>query len=416
MSKKEFSLFSPSTWFNRGLQAPDLSTGDLSTKKHKNAGLGGKLSQATEFESKLEIAEFNSNVELAEHLTSPDRRPLNYHYKQALKDAHLSTQVSTRKNKILSEPFGLYNEAGKLDEKATRLLKKPWFDKFIKYAIDAKLWGFSVIELEGLTSTGHISGVKMIPRNNVDQVNGVIHLRSESWEGNGYPFREGPLVKNLIEISEGPRDLGILLNCVKWVIYKNYSVSDWSRHSEKFGMPAIALKTDTTDKNNLDKKEAFLSSFGANAYTILDLDDELSLIEAAKNDPFNIYDKMIDRADAQISKQILGQTGTTEEKAFVGSAEVHERVLEDYTLADIRSLVYDINYKLIPRLILKGYPLKGLYFDYEINRKEEKAPKSTTPKKREPEEEDEDEKKLSLSPDLERLLRTSLYYQDPHKH
>jgi len=408
---KKFNLLRPSTWFdNQALAAP---TGEDVTKKRQKGGTAGKLKQVTEYESKLEIQNFVDNVRLAEDLTAPDRRPLNYHYKEFMKDAHLASLVNTRINKVLAEPFGLYDDNGKLNEEATSLLKRPWFDRFVKYALEARFYGFSIIELPQIAPGREVENVFLIPRDNVDQVAGTIHIHSTNWEDNGIPFREGPLVKDLIEISGGPRDLGLLMICGKWVIYKGYSVSDWSRHSEKFGMPSIAIKTDTSDTKNIDAKEAFLRDFGANAYAILDLTDEIQLIEAAKNDPYKIYDSLIERADAQLSKIVLGQTGTTDEKAFVGSAEVHERTLDDYILADLRSLVYDINYKVIPRLLLRGYPIKGLSFDYKVNREEERDPGAM---KKSAGLEDEGEKKLYLSPGIRQILNISSLYQDPHHH
>jgi len=55
-----------------------------------------------------------------------------------------------------------------------------------------------------------------------------------------------------------------------------------------------------------------------------------------------------------------GQTGTSDEKAFVGSAEVHERILDDWHHSRLRRYANIINYKLIPFLVYHGYPLEGL--------------------------------------------------------
>lgn len=401
--KTPFSIWNPSTWSLNSPRPEDLG------KARKDGGVSGKLKSSTEYESALEIGTFESNIRLAEDLITPDRRSLNYHYKEFLKDGHLLSLVNTRLNKILSEPFGLYSDSGKLDKKATDLLRRPWFDRFVKLVLDAEFWGFSLIEIPTIGPGGEIEDVFLIPRDNVDQVNGKIYKRSENWYGVGMDFRSGPLVKNLMEVSQGKRYLGLLLQAGKYVIYKKYALSDWSRHSEKFGMPAVVLKTDTTDKARLDKKQAFLENFGSNSWTIVDDGDEIELLETQKTDPYKIYKEAIDAQNNELSKVILGQTGTSDEKAFVGSAEVHERILDDYTLTDLRRIIWEVNYKLIPRLILQGYTqLKGLSFDYEQNRKEEDETKSAgidpkNPKSPKPEEDDE-KKKLSLSPGMERAL------------
>ena len=68
----------------------------------------------------------------------------------------------------------------------------------------------------------------------------------------------------------------------------------------------------------------------------------------------------------ETSKAVSWQTGTSDEKAFVGGAEVHERVLNDYVEARKRSQGYHINEELFPFLIENGYPLEGKEFRYYI--------------------------------------------------
>ncbi|MCD7838844.1 MAG: hypothetical protein LUG65_08030, partial [Clostridiales bacterium] len=58
--------------------------------------------------------------------------------------------------------------------------------------------------------------------------------------------------------------------------------------------------------------------------------------------------------------------------AWAGTAEVHERVLTEFTKARMKRIQALINYKLFPFLILKGYPLKGYEFRfYELKYKKE---------------------------------------------
>jgi Protein of unknown function (DUF935). len=59
-----------------------------------------------------------------------------------------------------------------------------------------------------------------------------------------------------------------------------------------------------------------------------DTDDLIELVESNRSDAYNVFDMMIQRCNSEISKLILGQTGTLDEKAYVGSAEVQERVLK----------------------------------------------------------------------------------------
>ena len=63
---------------------------------------------------------------------------------------------------------------------------------------------------------------------------------------------------------------------------------------------------------------------------------------------------MIQRCNSEISKLILGQTGTLDEKAYVGSAEVQERVLKNVAYNDEFFIEGVLNYQLVPMMIRLG--------------------------------------------------------------
>ena len=56
--------------------------------------------------------------------------------------------------------------------------------------------------------------------------------------------------------------------------------------------------------------------------------------------------------------------GTSDVKAWAGSAEVHERVLTEFTKSRMKRIQNDINYKLIPFLTAHGYPLNDCEFGF----------------------------------------------------
>jgi hypothetical protein len=72
-----------------------------------------------------------------------------------------------------------------------------------------------------------------------------------------------------------------------------------------------------------------------------------------------VFDKMIERCNSEIAKLILNQTGTTDEKSFVGSAEVHERTLGKVGL-QLKQFINAVNNnQLIPMLNALGFGLDG---------------------------------------------------------
>ena len=358
--------------FSKGI-IPPLKKLFLGPESAPKRSVQSKLKKTVKWETDLQISLFDTNRKLASDPQYPDRRFLLGMYDDFVRDGHLASLIATRKNKALAEGFALFNEAGDIDEKKTELFQKPWFEKFLSYSLDSIFYGHSLIELMNFEK-GEFTDCGLIPRDHVRPEYGQIRIDSGSDDPH-IKYRKGGFPKLLIEIMKDDRDLGILLNAAKYVIYKRYSQTDWSRNSEKFGMPTIVLRTDETDDDELDKKEEFLANFGSNQWGLFNKQDEVELLEGQQRDPHKIYSEMLNFCNNELSKVILGQTGTTEEKAFVGSAEVHERVLEDYLTADLRKLAFDINFKLFPVLDLWGYPVKGLKFDFLVNRAEEEDDK-----------------------------------------
>jgi phage gp29-like protein len=154
----------------------------------------------------------------------------------------------------------------------------------------------------------------------------------------------------------GKNDFGCLLECAYNVLYKYYARADWSRANEKVGTPALTIIADTNNADELDDLEIKASNFGNDGFFVGQKGDEVTLLER-KNDKFHeTFKDTIAYCDEQNSKIINGQTGTTDEKAFVGAANVHERVMEDYTIARLQNVVDECRDNVLPYLIKKGFP------------------------------------------------------------
>jgi len=68
-------------------------------------------------------------------------------------------------------------------------------------------------------------------------------------------------------------------------------------------------------------------------------------------DAYNTFDKLIERANLEMSKRIVGATGTSDEKSYTGAANVHADILETKHKLDKFFIKVIINNHLIPRLV-----------------------------------------------------------------
>jgi hypothetical protein len=345
-------------------------------KPEKKKRLSKKIARNYFYRIALDLDNLKAALDMAKYPDYPNREQLYIIYELCSKDSHLASQMRTAIHAVLKSDFYLSKDEKKPDDKATEFIRTQWFNDFIAHALMAEFWGHSLIEFGQLVD-GEFRDVTLFPRLNVIPEFGMVIPMPGAVKGLDY--REYATQFALIEVGD-PFDLGILELAAKEVIVKNYSRSDWSQSSEKFGMPRLVIRTDTQDDKEISEMEAQAANFGTNGYVILNKEDECELQSDPSTDRFKIYQENIALCDAQISKLINGQTGTSDEKSFVGSAEVHERILDDYTDARLRRMQFLVNDRLIPFLVEWGYPLKGFRFQYtDLLKKDPPTPKPTDP-------------------------------------
>lgn len=310
-----------------------------------------------------EIGDIKAGVTMATHTDRPDRSKLLAIYDYIMQDAHLNSQVMIAVNKVISEPFSLYRGETP-DKEATRLLQGAWFEQLVGWIIETEFYGFSLVEFDPDPAAKKIDTL-LIWRTCV-QPDQKLLLLDGSIHGATIPYGDIAQELNLVQFGR-PNDLGALQKAAYNVLWKYYARSDWSRASEKFGMPVLHIKANTNVESELDRIEQKAASFGTDGYIVTQAGDEVEIKERSGQDIHKIYLENIRYCDEQISKLVNGQTATSDEKAWTGSANVQERVLEDISYARMRRVKYAVNNQVIPFLVAKGFTfLNGLEFDYLV--------------------------------------------------
>lgn len=313
------------------------------------------------YRSRQDLATYKYAVMSAENMQNPQRYPLYQIYINVVNDAHLTAAMQQRKNLTLCKDFRVCSASGEVDEAKTALIKKRWFNDFISYSLDSLFWGHSLIMFDTLVKD-EFSQVELIPR---QYVKPELHIVVKMWAdltGNDYL---APEYKDWTIGVGGARDLGLLLKAAPLVLWKNSALGAWAEYQDNFGSPMRYAQTNVRDNNTRQNAENMMRNWGVNPWAVFDTNDVVKLVETTKQDAHKVFDEMIGRVNAEISKLILGQTSTMDEKAFTGSAEVHERVTEAYAENDEHFICGVLNYQLVPLLIKHGLLSDGDYFEVE---------------------------------------------------
>jgi len=303
------------------------------------------------YRTRQDIATWRSATLAAESITHPNRTQLYRLYKDVDLDAHLTAVIETRKNSIMGADFVVVDKDGVEDEEKTALINKKWFRSFTSHALDSIYWGYSLIQFGDLEKD-EFQDAELVPRQYVKQ---ELELIVDNLaENTGTPYTEEPYTDWVIGVGE-KRDLGLFLKAAPHVLWKKGAMGSSADYLELYGTPIRVLKTNVRDNTTRTNGESMMKEMGSNAWAVIDKNDEIELLNGqASGGNEEMFDTPIKRANSELSKLILGQTGTTDEKSFSGSANVHERVLEQVIESDT-SFIEDVySDKLVPLLNVHG--------------------------------------------------------------
>ncbi len=329
---------------------------DVSVNMPKTADIRKRITTTTQlYRGFTNIETYKIAVTRAESLTAPQRSELYKVYKNIELDAHLTAAVNQRKNLTLSKDFDVKLN-GEENEELEYIIKQKWFRDFIDYSLDAIYYGHSLIQFDSVVDNAFKS-VELVPR---EYVKPEFHIVTNTYADlSGTDYLEAPYNNWCIGVGK-PRDLGLYMKAAPLVIWKKNALGAWSEFVEIFGSPIRIGKTDVRDEVTRDNMESMLKNMGVASYGVFDTGDLIELVESNRSDAFQVFDMMIQRCNSEISKLILGQTGTLDEKAYVGSAEVQERVLKNVAYNDEFFIEGVLNYQLVPMMTRLGIFPEGV--------------------------------------------------------
>jgi len=285
------------------------------------------------------------------NLPDPDKllKSNNYNfdfYRDLLTDPHLSAAIRQRKSQVMQMGWEIENiEDDNLKNELLGWISKLNLNKIYDDILDAILFGFSVNEIIWELKENKFIPVDLIEKPQewfLFDKNNILKIRNKKFgyyefaEGENLPDYKFILVQNNPDYQNpyGER----LLSKVYWpIIFKRASFEKWHNYSEKFGIPFLLgyytdLMTEQERIELLDKIEEAIE----NNIALIKQGTVLEFKESMKYQAGDVFQKMIELQNKEISKAVLGETLTieVERSGSYKAAEIHQEMLEYLGLSD----------------------------------------------------------------------------------
>lgn len=280
------------------------------------------------------------------------------------KDLHYAAVLGTRKRQVsqLDMTVEAPRGADASNDPATRLVQEDLIDTGV---IDAALFdmldavgkGFSLTETIWKLS-GNKWGIDRLehvePRFvRFDRITRRIPLLIGD---NGLPQPLAPykFVYMEIKAKSGIPIRGGVARQVAWMwMFKNYTLKDWVQFIEVFGMPIrVGKYAPGTPQGDIDALLRAVISLASDAGCAIPSNMQIEFTEAMKaGGGTDVFEKLARYVDEQMSKIVLGQTGTTDTAPSglgnTSSKNTHNDVRGDIERADAAALMAAINTQIV---------------------------------------------------------------------
>lgn len=280
------------------------------------------------------------------------------------KDLHYLSVLNTRKRQVAQLPIEVDAADDSAQAKDDAQLVRDWLDRDMIEAelfdiLDAVGKGFSATEL-------------------------IWNLKPGSWLPDAVKWRDPRYFefdrvtqeRLLLREIDGPQELpaakfivhfhpsksglpirGGLARAAAWgYCFKNFAIRDWVTFLETYGMPfRLGKYPNGTTEPDIRKLMQAVADLGSDAAAVVPEGMMIEFVDTKRGTaPNDLWRSKAEYIDAQISKAVLGQTGTTDMKAGGlgdGGNRVHDEVRGDIERADAKLVAATLNRELVPWLV-----------------------------------------------------------------
>ncbi len=301
-----------------------------------------------------EIIDWKNARAAALQTENPRRKQLIDLYEDILSDAFIFGITDTRKKRVSNKAFSIVNGKGEVDDEKTKLLQKRWFNDFVKYAVEATYFGYSLMYPKELDKNGQIKKIALVYRDHI--VPEKTEILKNSYDTVGNNFTEAPYNKWVVWVNHEDF-LGLLDKAAPLWIFKKHSWQNWDEFEEMFGIPMRTAKVASTDPRVQAEVDKWLQDFGSSNFARFPEGVEFEIKESNSRDSFNVFNEKRKACNEELAFLFDGNSEGSKDS---GSRAKSETIIDStqalIALDDETSVQFIVQDELLPFLINIGYP------------------------------------------------------------
>lgn len=314
--------------------------------------------------SRKDIQSLKESVTSAEQVHFPNRVLLYdlYHDVWSM-DGFLRGIISKRIDAVLNKKLKFSDKSQKEVDEITKLMRSKTGRDLIKKILESIIWGVSGVEFK----VGPKFEFKEIPRKHIKPEKGLV---TKSQYGvsteSGYKIDDLPFVWVIGEEN----DLGLLLGCSLYAIYKRGNFGDWAQYVEIFGQPVRIMEYDAYDTKTKEELRKILNEAGNSLAMMIPKQATFSMLDGKQsNGDGGLQKTFKDACNEEMAICILGNTETTSSSSSSGYAQSkeHGEQQDEITASDLIMVENYLNTdKFFSILKSYGFDVEGGSFGYEL--------------------------------------------------
>ncbi len=294
-------------------------------------------------------------------------------YEAVLSDAHVFAVLTSRKAGVVSCPWRVVPAGDSRSDKKiagfiNEVLSSLNLYEDLRQALSAIWFGYSVSELiwaerDGMWKVEEIRG-RSPKRFRFDpDGNPRLLTPANPYEGEPVPPLKFLVVRHDPNSDDNPYGEPLAARCYWPWFFKKHGWKFWAVFAEKYGMPHVWGKHPPgASEDEKQKLLDALTSLVQDGATVTADNQAIEILDTqTRASSTDAYKELIEAANREISKAVLGQTLTTEigDRGSYAAAQAHLSVRADIVEADAQMLMSAMNNQLVRWLV-------GLNFGWDV--------------------------------------------------